>query len=571
MRRVLRRHYPMPFDDPVPAYAVTAVQQEILVGPIVRQACQRHLDDIEHGSARGLRWSPETAAYGIGFSRFVRHSKGEWRGQVLELDPWQKFIIGSGFGWLRYYADEWRRRFRTIYIEVPKKNGKSTLCAFVGIYGLIGDGEPGAEIYAAASARKQALLVFNDAKEMVRTSPDLRSEIGVLFSNLSHQASYSKFEPISSDENTGDGVNPHFVIVDELHRIKTRGLRTALTQGFGARRQPMEWIITTAGDDRPGTPYDEEHNYAKKVVERVLEDDTYFAYIASPDEDDPWDNETTWAKANPGYGTSVKHEDLAARALKARSAPSELAEFKRFRLNVRTSDMDAEIKSETWKKNSLGPIDEEKLRGRLCHTGIDLSAKTDSTAMVHLFPPLTAGERWTVVPRFWVPAEGVDDRSDRDRAPYRRWIDEGWIQTTPGNRIDYNAVVDRIKTDAELFTIHEVAFDPWNAGSLENDLQEEGFAAVIFPQTMAVFNTPTKEMLALLLDTQIDHGGNPVLAWMASNLAAIKDTKENKMPSKRHSTGRIDGIVALIMALGRALVGEPSSPYSDGRPLLVIG
>ena len=559
------RTAPRSSSDPATEYAEAVVAGLIVTGagPLVRAACRRHLDDLAAGPSRGLRWSPETAAYYNGVTRFVRHSNGEWRGQVLELDAHQKFIVGCAFGWLKLGDDGiWVRRFRTVYIEIPKKNGKSTLCGYVGIVGLAFDDEPGAEVYAAATARKQALLVFNDAKEMVRTSPALREKITILVSNLSDAESYSKFEPISADENTGDGVNPHFVIIDELHRIKTRGLRTALTQGFGARRQPMEWVITTAGDDRPGTPYDEEHRYARKVVERVLEDDGYFGFIACPDEDDPWDDPSTWAKANPGFGISVKKSDLAARALKARNSPAELADFKRFRLNIRTSDAAAAIRAEIWKRNTRGPIDEAALKGRRCHTALDLSSKTDLTAMVHRFAPVAPGEPVVLVCRFWTPAEGVQDREDRDRAHYTRWITERWIQTTPGNRIDYGAIVEQLKTDAGNFEIEDVAFDPWNAAGFETEAQKLGFTVIEFAQTMANYTAPTKEFLAKLPDAGYEHGGNPVLAWMSSNLVVISDTKDNKMPSKSHSTGRIDGISAAIMTEGRAMAGEDTDSGS---------
>lgn len=550
---------PVASADPVTDYARAVVAGDVVAGPFVRAACRRHLADLEDGPERGLRWAPELAQYYIGVARFMRHSKAEWRGQIVQLEPFQKFIVGSAFGWLVRVRGEWRRRFRTVYIEIPKKNGKSTLCAIVGIIGLKFDGEPGAEIYAAATARKQALLVFNDAKEMVRTSPELREKISILMANLSDAESYSKFEPISADENTGDGVNPHFVIVDELHRIKSRGLRTALTQGFGARRQPMEWVITTAGDDRPGTPYDEEHNYARKVVERLLEDDTYFAYIASPDPDDPWESSATWAKANPGYGIFVKQEDLAGRALKARSSPDELADFKRFRLNVRTSDANAAISAAVWKRNTAGrPIAEAALLRQKCFAALDLSSKTDITALILLFPPTAERARWAILPRFWIPrgdaaiGTSIEDRADRDRAPYKRWVEAGLVKVTEGNRVDYNAVLEQLVADGQAFAVEEVTFDPWNAGTLEADAVSKGFKVVEFAQTMANYALPTKDFLGMLLDQEFEHGGNEVLAWMASNLVLIVDTKENKMPSKKHSTGRIDGISGAIMALGRA-------------------
>ena len=558
-----------PSTDPVTAYARDVCAGTILAGPRVRQACKRHLRDLEDGEGRGLRWSAEIAAYAISFTRFIRHSKGEWRGKPLELQPWQQFIVGCCFGWqARDENGAWRRRFRTAYVEVPKKNGKSTMCGFIGIYGLVGDGEPGAEVYAAATAKQQAMIVFNEAREMVRSSPQLREQLLALVRNISHEASYSKFEPISSDENTGDGINPHFAIFDELHRLKNRGLMTVLAEGMGARRQPMLWIITTAGDDRQNTAYDDEHNYACKVVEGALTDDTYFAYIACPDEDDPWDNQQTWLKANPSLGISIKMSDMVARAAKARNSPGDLAEFKRYRLNIRSSDTAAAIKMETWRLNTAREkLDEEALAGRRCRTAIDLSAKQDISCLVHLFPPEREGERWVILPRFWVPEEGVAERASRDRVPYQRWIDEGFIRATPGNRVDYRAIFDQLKADAEVFNPVDVTFDPWNAGTLEADCQDAGMSVMEFPQNTAHYAHPTKEFLGMLPDGLFEHFDNPVLAWMASNLTLVKDHNDNPMPSKKKSTGRIDGIAGTIMALGRALAEDETNV---SRGILVI-
>ena len=542
----------------------------IIAGPKVRAACARHLRDLEEGPARGLCWSPEMAAYAISFTGFIRQSKGEWRGKPLELQPWQKFIVGCCFGWQAKDEDgKWRRRFRTAYVEVPKKNGKSTMCGFVGLYGLVGDGEPGAEVYAAATAKQQALIVFNEAREMVRSSPQLREQLLALVRNISHEASYSKFEPISSDENTGDGINPHFAIFDELHRLKNKGLMTVLAQGMGARRQPMLWIITTAGDDRQGTPYDEEHNYASKVAEGVIDDDTYFAYIACPDEEDDPLDEATWFKANPSLGISIKVADMRALASKARNSADSLADFKRFRLNVRSSDAEAAIKAEKWKLNTAGGrVAEAALHGRKCWMAVDLSAKQDITTEVLIFPPAGDEERWIILPRFWVPEEGILDRESRDRTPYRRWVEQGFIRATPGNRVDYHAIFEQMKKDGEDFDVVDVTFDPWNAGTLEADCQEEGMAVFEFPQNTAHYAHPTKEFLGMVADGSFEHYGNPVLAWMASNLALVKDHNDNPMPSKKKSTGRIDGIAGAIMALGRALTAEDETV---SRGILVIG
>lgn len=541
-------------------YATDVAEGRIVAGPKVRQACARHLNDIKTAPLRGLKWSWPHADHAIGFFKFTRHSKGEWRGRIIELAAWQAFIVGSAFGWLRWdkASGRWLRRFKTIYTEVPKKNGKSTLLGGVGLYGLLGDGEPGAEIYATATKRAQAHIVFGEARQMVLASPELRRIVRVLQNNLHVEDSYSKFEPLSSDANTGDGVNPHFGIVDELHRVKTRALLAVIEQGMGARLQPMMWIITTAGDETPGTPYDDEHEYARKVLEGALDDDSYFAYIASPDDDDQWDLPSTWAKANPNFGVSIKEHDLISAAAKARASAQALADFKRLRLNVRSSDADAAIKMETWRENTrAAALDLEKLRGRICHIGVDLSSKTDITAVVLLFPPDESDAKWHIVPRFWVPESGVDERGFRDRAPYKHWIETKFITATLGNVVDYRAVKDFIvETAKPMFRVVDVAFDPWNAGTLVNDLQDEGLTPFEFPQRTSHYAHPTKEFMGMLLDASFEHYGHPVLGWMASNLRLVRDHNENPMPSKKKSTARIDGIAAAIMALGRALAND---------------
>lgn len=537
-------------------YARDVAEGRIVAGEKVRQAAVRHLRDLENGAARGLKWSSAHAKHALGFFRFLRHSKGEWRGTQLKLELWQSFIIGAAFGWLRFDDEKgWLRRFKSIYVEVPKKNGKSTLLAGVGLYGLVADGEPGAEIYAAATMRAQARLVFADALEMVKASPELRRQVRFFKQNMHVEKTYSKFEPLSADADSGDGINPHISIYDELHRVKNRALITVLEHGMAARRQPMSWMITTAGDETPGTPYDDEHEYARKILEGALDDDSYFAYIASADGDDDPFVPSTWRKANPNFGVSIKEHDLVAMAAKARASAQAIADFKRFRLNVRSSDADAAIKMETWRANTEGrPLSIESLRGRACHVGIDLSSKTDLTAVVLLFPPVDGG-RWLVVPQFWVPQEGVDERGSRDRAPYKRWIEQGFITATLGNVVDYTAVKDYIVGFVKpRFRVIDVGFDPWNAGTLVADLQAAGLTPFEFPQRTSHYAQPTKEFLGLVLDEQFEHYGNPVLAWMASNFRLVRDHNDNPMPSKRKSTSRIDGISATIMPLGRALL-----------------
>jgi phage terminase large subunit-like protein len=538
---------PAPTDETT-AYARAVTAGEIPSCRLVKLACKRHLTDLRQGKKRGLSWHPEAAQYRIDFyPTFLRHSKGEWARKPVVLSGWQKFTIGSVYGWKRR---DGTRRFRTAYEELPRKNGKSTKLAGVALDMLACDGEPGAEIYAAATKRDQARIIFDEAKRMVGASPDLARIINRFKLNLSIDATHSKFEPLSSDDKTADGLNPHCVLVDELHKHKTRALLDVMDTALGARRQPLLWIITTAGDDNPESVYAAENDYAIKVLEGTIEDDSHFAFITTIDKDDRWDDPVAWAKANPNLGISVKLDDLERQARKAAKSPGALDAFKRLRLNVRTSDAARVIDMPTWAKNSRGRFDPDKLDRQRCWGGLDLSSKIDITAYVKLFEPDDDGIM-RVACRFWMPADTIDQRADQDRMPYRRWVDEGWIEATPGNVIDHAEIKQAVIGDLKHFALEGVAFDPWNATQLSVECGEHGVNMYEFVQGLRSYTAPTKEFLALVVDKKLDHGDNPVLRVMASNLKVQTDKNQNLMPHKAKSTGRIDGITALIMAIGR--------------------
>jgi len=514
----------------------------------VMLACRRHLQDLKTGKKRGLFFDVHAAQFRMEFyGDFLRHSKGEWARQPIVLSPWQRFVVGSVFGWKRR---DGTRRFRWAYLEVPRKNGKSTLLAGVGLDILLCDDEPGAEIYAAATKRDQARIIFDEAKRMVATSPELAAMVARFKLNLSIDATGSKFEPLSSDERTLDGLNPHCVLIDELHRHRTRALLDVMDTAMGSRRQPLLWIITTAGDDSPESVYATENDYAIKVLEAVVEDDDVFAFIATIDKGDRWDDPKAWAKANPNLGVSVKLDDLRRQARKAAKSPDSLNAFKRLRLNVRTASVENAIDMEQWNRNSRGRFDPDKIERMRCWGGLDLSSKIDISAFVKLFEPDQDG-RMRVAARFWMPADTLEQRADRDRMPYRRWVDEGWIEVTPGNVVDHAEIKAAVLADTKRFDLQDIAFDPWNATQLSGELMSEGVNMVEFIQGLRSYTAPTKELAAMLAAHILDHGNNPVLTVMASNLKVQRDKNLNEMPHKSHSVGRIDGMTALIMAIGR--------------------
>jgi len=546
-------------DDPITAYARTVAEGQVHTNRLVRLACARHLDDLSSAGDRALRFDLAAARHAIAFFGFLRHSKGEWAGQNFALAPWQAFVVGSLFGWQR---DDAFRRFRTAYCAVPRKNGKSTLSAGIALYLLVADGERGAEVYSAATTRDQARIVFDEAKRMVGSSPALKRRVQVLISNLNVEASASRFMPLSSDASSMDGLNVHGAIIDELHAHKTRHVVDVLETATGARRQPLIFEITTAGYDRHSICF-EHHDYAIKILEGVLQDDSWFAFIAAADENDDWTDPEVWRKANPSFGISVKADDLARKAEKAIALPGAQNAFRRMHLNEWTEQAERWIDMVAWDA-CAGPVELEPLRGRTCFGGLDLSTTTDVTALAWVFPPEQDDGLWYLLSRYFVPEENLRKRAERDRVPYDLWTRQGFIEATSGNVVDYGAIEQRILADSALFQVREIAYDPWNATHIALRLQDEGATMVEFRQGFRSMAAPTRELEKLIVSKKLAHGGNPVTRWMAANVAVAQDPAGNLKPAKDKSTERIDGIVAAIMAIGRAMVAqdEPQPEYS---------
>jgi phage terminase large subunit-like protein len=576
--------------DPTTLYAKRVVAGEIVAGKLVIQACERHLHDLRTAKKRGLKWSPAKAARAIRFFKFLKHSKGEWAGQSFQLELWQKFIVGSLFGWLR--ADG-TRRFRTGYAEVPRKNGKSTLTSGIALYLLIADGEPGADVYTAATKLEQAKIVHGEAVRMVKASPALKKRVQIFADNLSVLKTNSKFEPLSGEGETHDGLNIHGAVVDELHAHRNRLVVDVIETATGARRQPLIFYITTAGWDRTSVCW-ENHQYGEQVLSGVITDDTYFVYIATLDKDDDWTDPTVWAKANPNYGVSVKPDDLARKCEKARQIPAAQNAFKRLHLNVWTEQAERWLDLEKWDACN-SPVDAEALVGRDAYAGLDLADTTDIAALVLVFPEdveewIPIGEDpapeeldeqeqeaegrtktvtyFDVLVWFWVPGDTVIERSKKG-LPYLEWKNEGLIEATEGNLIDYDHITHRIDVLAQRYDIQEVAYDRWGATQLIQDLQELGMEVIPFGQGFRDMSPATKELMNVVLAKRLRHGGHKVLRWMASNMVVRLDPAGNLKPDKSKSTEKIDGLVALIMGLDRATRREGGSVY-DERDMLIL-
>lgn len=532
---------------PAEQYIDDVIAGRVVAGTWVVAFCERHRHDLLHGHERGLYFDPAAAQHAIDFFRFLRHSKGEWAGQVVSLEPWQQAVLWVLFGWVR--ADG-LRRFRVAYVEEARKNGKTTIAAGIGLYLLDADGEPGAEIYTAATKRDQARIAHGEATRMVRASPLLRRRMRVVKDNIHIPDTAAKFEPLGRDSDSLDGLNPQGIIGDEVHAWRGREMWDVLETATGARRQPLMLAITTAGFDRTTLCW-ELHEYTQKVLAGIVEDDTHFGVIYAIDEGDDWQDEGCWVKANPNLGVSVKLDDLRRKAAKAKEMPSALNAFLRLHLGVWTQAESRWMRPEAWR--ACGPaVDVEALRGRTCYGGLDLSSTTDISAFVLVFPPLLPDEPYQVVTRFWIPWESMRRRSHDDGVPYDAWVRSGWMKTTPGDVIDYDFIVAEIDELAQVYDIAEIAFDRWGATKMIQELQSRGMAVAQFGQGFASMSAPMKELERLVLSGRIAHGGNVPLAWMIDNVVAEEDAAGNIKPSKAKSSEKIDGVVAMIMGLDRA-------------------
>jgi phage terminase large subunit-like protein len=535
---------------PIDAYAAAVVDGRILAGKYHRLACVRHQRDRRREGSRGFPYvlELERAERFFRFAGLLRHYKGQWAGTPIALERHQQFRLGSVFGWV--HRETGLRRFRTAYNELPRKQGKTLEAGIVLLYATFYDGEPGAEGYTIATKRDQANLVFADAKKLVSSS-GLKGRIVVRVGNLHVDATSAKAEPLGADYDSTDGLNPHVYVVDELHAYKTRGLLDVMETATGSRQQPIAFQITTAGTD-PVSPCGDQHEYACKVLDGVLEDETFFAFIASADEgDDPW-SETTWRKANPNYGVSVLPADLRALARKAQHMPAAAAAFKQKRLNLWTEAGSPWLSREGWLRGQSDGWRLEALDGAECFIGIDMSSKIDLSAVVLLFPPTADRASWRLVPRCLTPEETLDERARRDRVPYRSWLTPGrlgaTLATNPGNRIDQGAVRAIVEWAAERFVVLGVGIDPWNAGNLITELEGLGLLVVEVPQNMAQMSAPAKDFEADVLDGLVDAGGDPLMTWCVSNVVVTTDNKDNIYPTKKRSRGRIDPVVAALLA-----------------------
>lgn len=543
-------------DDPVTEYAQSVVDGVRVAGPHVRGQCARHLRDLKEGKKRGLVWNVDEANKALRFySNVLKLNGGDFEGKPFELLPWQKFVVGSLFGW---HGVDGFRRFRVAYVETAKGSGKSPLAAGIGMKGLVADNEPRAEIYSAATKKDQAMILFRDAVAMVDQSPELskrlqKSGTGERCWNLAYMAQGAFFRPISSDDGQS-GPRPHIGLIDELHEHKTNTVVEMMRAGTKSRRQAMIFMITNAGHNRMG-PCWSYHEYGAKVASCEVEDDAFFPFVCSLDEkDDPFSDESCWPKANP----SLQDADLPGmkyireQVVEAKGMPSKEAIVRRLNFCQWTDAESPWISGEVW-RGAQRDFDWQDLRGRRAVAGLDLSSTTDLTGMVFLVEPIEAGEPWLLVPFAWLPDVELQRKADTDRVPYIQWRAEGYLDTTPGRAISKRVILQKLSAMCDFFEIIAVGYDRWRIEDLMALAADDGIS---LPEMKPVgqgykdFSPALETFERMLLNGEIAHPGHKVLDWCMSNAVIEQDGAENRKLSKEKATGRIDLAVAAVMAAG---------------------
>ena len=506
----------------------------------------------------------------VRFIEALRHTKGEFHGQPFHLLPWQEKIIRDVFGTVRD-DDPTMRQYTTAYIEIPKKNGKSELGAAIALNMLINDDEWKAEVYSCASDRQQAAIVFDVAVDMVRQSPALMKRVKIIPSTrrMIYQPTGSIYQVLSSEVATKHGLNVSACIFDELHTQPTRALYDVMTQGSGdARRQPLWFFLTTAGTDRNSICW-EVHQKALDILEGRKNDPRFYPVLFGlPDEAD-WTNEENWYRANPSLDHTITIDKVRDAFRKAQETPADENQFRQLRLNQWVKQSVRWMPMDKWDECG-GVVDPYALEGRACYAGLDLSSTSDLTALVLVFPPTSADEPYIALPFFWLPEETLSLRVRRDHVPYDQWARRGFIQTTEGNVVHYGFIERFICQLGERYDIREIAHDRWNATMMVQTLEDDGFTMVPFGQGFKDMSPPTKELMRIVLEHNLCHGGHPVLRWNMDNAYVRTDPAGNLKLDKEKSTEKVDGAVALVMALDRAQRNLNGGSVYDERGLLTL-
>lgn len=487
--------------------------------------------------------------------KYIHHVKGERAGELIKLEDWQKEdILKPAFG---IKKRDGLRRFRTVYVEIPRKNSKSTLGAGIALYLILADGEKGAEVYSAAGDREQARIIFDIASGMVMSEPELSKRLQSYQFTIKSKTSMNFYRVISAEHRTKMGFNASGIIFDELHVQPNRDLWDTLQTAKGARRQPITFAFTTAGYDKESICY-EIHDKAMKIKEGIMEEETFLPIIYRADEDDNIYDEAVWRKANPGFGTIVKADYIREQLAVVKNEPSFESTFRRLHLNQWVGSEFTWIPDNVW-MNCNEKFEAEQASE--CYAGLDLSSTRDITALVLFF----RGDKHGILPFFFVPEDTVIEKTKRENIHYRQWVDAGLIFATPGNVVDYDFVKAKIIELGQIYNIRSIAYDRWGATKLVLELQQEGLPLNPFGQGYASMSRPVKELEKLIYGKEVSHSGNSVLRWMVSNVMIVKDPADNYKIDKSRSKDKVDGIVALVMAIGEWIADniETTSIYEE--------
>jgi len=541
--------------------AANKYARDVITGKIpacieVKQACQRHLDDLKQSEKRSYpyRFDRDAAELICKFVQLLPHTKGKWARdrKLFELEPWQKFIFCVVFGWKK--KKNGLRRFSEAYCEIPRKNGKSVIAAGVGNYMLCADGEYGAEVYCGAATEKQAWEVFRPAKLMLEKTPQLVDYLGIeiMAKNISIPGDGSRFEPLIG--NPGDGSSPSCALIDEYHEHDSPDLYETMVTGMGAREQAIAFIITTAGFNLAGPCYDKRHQ-VQLMLSGVMPNDELFGIIFTLDKDDDWKDPANLVKANPNYGISVMPDYLLKRLQDAIRYPSRTNAFLTKHLNIWASARSAWLNMADWHACGNPGLSIQDMLGKKCVLGVDLASKTDIASLALVFyETLESGRiKYTVFTRNYLP-EGAIERAANNKAAYEKWANEGRLIITDGEEVDFDQIREEIKDLSSMFDITEIAYDPWRATQLAHQLMSDGADIVEVRNTVQNLSPAMREMEAAITGKRFEHDADPVLAWMASNVTAKEDAKENIYPRKERNEYKIDAIVASLMAIWRILV-----------------
>ena len=532
----------------------------------VKMACERQRNDLARwqDEAAPYRFSKDKAAEVCAFIECLPHTKGPLAGQLIKLEPWQIFILTTTFGWLNQQGF---RRFRRVYIEVPRGNGKSALSSALGLYCLAADGEGGAEVYSFATTRDQAKIVFGDAKQMARKSPDLRDYFGLTVNShtIVQMATASKFEAQSAEASTLDGLNIHLAITDELHAHTTRKVFDVVETALGKRSQSLMWVITTAGSNRAGICY-EVRSFVLKVLNGSVMDESQFGVIFGLDEEDDWTTEAALIKANPNWGVSVMPDVLLPLQAKAMAMPSAANNFKTKHLDMWVNADVSWMDMRAWARCADRTLDRDQFLGEPCILGLDLASKVDVAAKMMLFTREIEGKtHFYIFGSYYLPQEAVEKA---ENSQYQGWEQVGLLTVTQGAVTDFAAIEEDLMRDSSDYQVEEVAYDPFQATQLSTRMSEQGLPMVETRPTVLNFSEPMKQLEALVLDGRLHHDGDPVLEWMVSNVVCFRDAKDNIYPRKERSDNKIDGVVALIMALGRSM--QRQTPETATPELILL-